>query len=560
MLIDRLAAEEPPIKPGSFTAYALATTFATLALLVRLVVGEVISGSPFLTFIPAVIASALLGGFGPGMLATILSALLAWYFLVPTYWSFAFDKRGDASALALFVVIGTLGCIVIQGFLAAITKLRAERRHIAELNASLEERVALRTRDLSQLNDRLAATNSMLEAEQAARAQAEEIVRHAQKMEALGQLTSGVAHDFNNLLTIIQGNLELARQGVTGDSRLLLDSAMHGTDRAAALTQGLLAFSRSQPLKPRTVDCNQLIARLSDVIGQTLGPGIAVERIDAPDLWKCVCDPSQLEASLLNLIVNARDAMPGGGKLTIEAANVELDDSYASTNLEVTPGRYVMLAVSDTGQGMTDEVRSRAFDPFFTTKPSGQGTGLGLSMVFGFIKQSGGHVKIYSEPGFGTTVRLYLPRQVGAEADEPVISTESSSPASGVVLLVEDDAEVRAFTVKALQRLGYSVIEATDAHAALAMIREGCAFDILVTDVSMPEMDGRLLAREVEKLKPGVPVLYVTGYTRNAIVHQGRLDPDVVMLAKPFRIAQLGAKLREAIAAARERDDRRAAG
>jgi PAS domain S-box-containing protein len=385
---------------------------------------------------------------------------------------------------------------------------------------------------------------------------AEERLHQSQKMEGIGQLTGGVAHDFNNLLTIIIGNLEILQRNFRDDgldvTRLqrAADNAMRGARRAEALTQRMLAFSRQQPLEPKSVDVGRLVSGMSDFLRRTLGEQIAVETVLVGGLWRAFADPNQLEVAVINLAVNARDAMPNGGKLTIETANIHLDEIYAAAQAEVLPGQYVLLAVTDTGVGMTPEVRAKAFDPFFTTKDIGQGTGLGLSQVYGFVKQSRGHVKIYSEIGEGTTVKLYLPRhhsEVDAQEEAPMLGI-TRGRRSETVLVVEDDADVRTYSTESLRELGYTVLEASHARAALQILDANPDTAVIFTDIGLPGgMNGRQLAEEAHKRHPTIKVLFTTGYARNAIVHDGRLDPGVELLTKPFTQAALGAKLRDII-------------
>ena len=388
-------------------------------------------------------------------------------------------------------------------------------------------------------------------AEVARREAAEEALRQSHKMEAVGQLTGGVAHDFNNLLTVVLGNLEVARRHLGGDGARAaqgIDGAMAGAKRAATLTQRLLAFSRRQPLEPRPVDINRLVAGTSDLLGRTLGESIAIETVLAAGLWPVEVDPNQLENALLNLAVNARDAMPEGGKLTIETANAFLDEAYAASHAEVEPGQYVAISVTDTGAGMPTQVVERAFEPFFTTKETGHGTGLGLSMVYGFVKQSGGHVKIYSEVGQGTTVRVYLPRLSGAAVpEEPAVEEAPPTPGGATVLVVEDDPDVRAHSARSLRDLGYAVLEAADGPTALRRLGEA-PVDLLFTDVGLPGMNGRELVDEALRRRPDLKVLFTTGYARNAIVHHGRLDPGLHLLVKPYTQADLAAKVRRVLA------------
>jgi PAS domain S-box-containing protein len=382
--------------------------------------------------------------------------------------------------------------------------------------------------------------------------EAEALLRQAQKMESVGQLTGGVAHDFNNLLTIIIGNLDLALERAQGDVQSVLEPALRAAERGAALVQRLLAFSRRQTLNPEDVDFNRLAADLEDLLRRTLGEDIEIEMKLNPQLWRALSDKGQVENALLNIALNARDAMPTGGKLTIETGNVHLDEDYAVHNTEVTPGDYVMLAVTDTGKGMAAEVLERAFEPFFTTKEVGKGSGLGLSMIYGFAKQSSGHVKIYSEIDHGTTVRLYLPRQSAAVATAmDAMAMLPDHPRGGeMILVVEDDAAVRAFVVGNLRDLGYRVIEAKDGPSALSILEEPTPIDLLLTDVIMPGgMTGRQLSDEAKRRRPGLKTLFSSGYTENSIVHQGKLDPGVNFLSKPFRRRDLALKVREALEA-----------
>jgi PAS domain S-box-containing protein len=388
----------------------------------------------------------------------------------------------------------------------------------------------------------------------------EEQLRQAQKMEAVGQLTGGVAHDFNNLLTIILGNLDrlsdrleaLSGGDVDAEAKRLAGAACRAAERGALLTRRLLAFSRRQPLEPTPVDPNKLVAGMSELLRRTLGEGVATETILAGGIWRTLADPNQLENAILNLAVNARDAMARGGKLTIETANAFLDDDYALQHEDVNPGQHVMIAVSDTGIGMTKEVADKAFEPFFTTKEVGQGTGLGLSQVYGFVRQSGGHVKLYTEPGDGTTVKIYLPRLLAEEtvretppaALAPVVSTARGE----LILVVEDDADVRAFSTDALIELGYRVIGAADGETALRLVESEPEISLMFTDIGLPGgLNGRQVADAARRIRPSLRVLFTTGYARNAIVHQGRLDPGVDLLAKPFSRSVLGSKIRQVL-------------
>ncbi len=403
---------------------------------------------------------------------------------------------------------------------------------LAHLNATLEQQVEARTAELMAV---------------------EEALRQSQKMDAVGQLTGGIAHDFNNMLAVVIGSLDLARRRIDAEDQRVcrhIDAAAEGARRAATLTQRLLAFSRQQPLQPETVDLNTLVAGMSDLLRHSIGGDVRLETVLAGGLWRSHVDPNQLENVILNLAVNARDAMPDGGRLTIETQNAHLDSRYAADNPGVPPGQYVLVAVTDTGSGMPDSVIAKAFDPFFTTKAVGKGTGLGLSQVYGFVKQSGGHVKIYSEPGQGTTVKVYLPRLVGETSDRVDAAREPPIPlgdAREVILVVEDEPSVRRFSVDALTELGYAVLEADGATAALERLDAHPEIALLFSDVVMPELNGRKLAEEARRRRPDLKVLFTTGYTRNAVVHNGVLDPGVQMIGKPFTIEDLASKVREVL-------------
>ena len=378
---------------------------------------------------------------------------------------------------------------------------------------------------------------------------AEQALRQSQKMEAVGQLTGGVAHDFNNLLTIIIGNLGIAKRGVVeARAERALVNALAGAERAAQLTQRLLAFSRLQPLNPQALDVNRLIVNVSDILTRLLGETIELETISGAGLWKIEVDVSELESALLNLAINARDAMPKGGKLTIETSNAYLDEEYCRHHTGVKPGQYVLVAVSDNGIGMSPDTIDRAFEPFYTTKEAGKGTGLGLSQVYGFIKQSGGHIKIYSELGEGSTVKLYLPRHEGEEAIIPADDPAGSERGRGeTILVVEDDDGVRQYAAEILRDLNYQVIEAKDSASALKLLDADKKFDLLLTDVVLPGKNGRELANEVEARRPGVKVIFMTGYSRNAIVHQGRLDRGTELISKPLIEGVVARKIRQVL-------------
>jgi PAS domain S-box-containing protein len=380
--------------------------------------------------------------------------------------------------------------------------------------------------------------------------QAEAQLHQAQKMESVGQLTGGVAHDFNNLLTVVIGSLDLALGRVQPEIRPMIESALKAAERGAGLVGQLLAFSRRQTLIPESLDFNRLATGMEDLLRRTLGEDIEIEMKRARDLWPAQADRGQVESALLNLAINARDAMPAGGKLTIETGNVHLDEDYAVHNAEVTAGDYAMLAVTDTGSGMPPDVAARAFEPFFTTKDVGKGTGLGLSMIYGFAKQSGGHLKIYSEVGHGTTIRLYLPRAsaAGAVAAAPRPVPAEHPRGGETILVVEDDPDVRGFVVVQLRDLGYSVIEAPNGRQAQTILDSDQAIDLLFTDVVMPGgMTGRNLADGAKGRRPTLKTLFSSGYTENSIIHQGKLDPGVNFLPKPYRRQDLALKVRSVL-------------
>ncbi|HEX5321253.1 MAG TPA: GAF domain-containing protein [Stellaceae bacterium] len=415
---------------------------------------------------------------------------------------------------------------------AAQRELAARRQAETELQAvndQLEERVADEVKHRQQTEDRL---------------------RQAQKMETIGQLTGGVAHDFNNLLTVILGNLETIERRLTSGHEFqpMVSAALGSAWRAAQLTERLLAFARRQPLMPEIVSLNRLVAGMSDLLRRALGESVGMETVLAAGLWNSFVDANQLENVLINLAVNARDAMEDGGKLTIETANCYLDEGYCALNVDVEPGQYVGVFVTDTGTGMSPEVIEKAFEPFFTTKEVGHGTGLGLSQVYGFIKQSSGHVKIYSGIGEGTTVKLYFPRhRMDAETVEPQLEEKSSPPARAgeTVLVVEDDPGVRVYTEEVVRELGYEVFAASNGAEALRQLERHPEVRLLFTDVGLPGgMNGRQLADEAVARQPGLKVLFTTGYARNAIVHHGRVDPGVEVVFKPFTHVALAHKFR----------------
>ncbi|MFY9295024.1 MAG: PAS domain S-box protein [Methylorubrum rhodinum] len=413
--------------------------------------------------------------------------------------------------------------------------IEAELRAKAQLeafNASLEQQVAERTAELMRT---------------------EEALRQSQKMEAVGQLTGGLAHDFNNLLTGITGSLELLQtrlaQGRLGEIDRYVNAAQGAAKRAAALTHRLLAFSRRQTLDPKPTDVNRLVAGMEELIRRTIGPSITLEVVTAGGLWATLIDPGQLENALLNLCINARDAIPGNGRITIETANKWLD-AHAARERDLEPGQYLSLCVTDTGTGMSPDVIAKAFDPFFTTKPLGQGTGLGLSMIYGFVRQSGGQVRIYSEVGQGTTMCLYLPRHYGAAEDErlPELTAAPRAEQGETVLIVDDEPTVRMLVTEVLQDLGYTAVEAADGPAGLKVLQSDVRIDLLVTDVGLPGgMNGRQVADAGRVLRPGLRVLFITGYAENAVVGNGHLEPGMAVITKPFVMETLAARIKEMI-------------
>jgi signal transduction histidine kinase/CheY-like chemotaxis protein len=453
-----------------------------------------------------------------------------------------YRKRNDRLTQAnesLETAIGSM--IVVIAGVAAFAMLIAQK----QMNALQKSSESLRT-----------AYNQLV-AESTRRESLEAQLRQSQKLEALGQLTGGIAHDFNNMLGVVVASLNILRRKLDkSDSGVqqLIDSALDGTERAANLVHRLLAFARVQPLNPTPLDANGLVSGMTTILRRTLGSNIKLETALAPDLWPTRIDANELESAILNLAVNARDAMPEGGRLIIETANIELDEDYAAQNPDARPGHYVLVAVSDTGVGMTPEVAAKAFDPFFTTKPIGKGTGLGLSQAHGFVRQSGGHIKLYSEPGRGTTVKLYLPRHVEGAVEAPAPAPAPTAPdvfphgrAEEIVLVVEDDDSARRITAQGVRELGYTVLEAASGKEAIQIIRDRADIALLITDVVMPGMDGARLAREAVFRRHALHVLFITGYSSHAFMRNGMLDPDVNLLTKPFSLAQLAHKIRETL-------------
>lgn len=453
-----------------------------------------------------------------------------------------------AGAVVLgFLVLWYFTEVVLRRPIATIAAMIKRLRH-----GDLDARIPA-PHPRGELGVLMQELNDSAQAQQQQRIAIEELnarLRDSQRLEAVGQLTGGVAHDFNNLLTVILGNAEVLRERLGADPKLALlaDMVVDAAERGAQLTQRLLAFARKQALEPQVVDVNQRVADMDALLRRTLGEHIEIEFTRGAGLWPALVDPAQLDNALLNLCLNSRDAMPHGGRLTIETANAYLDHEYVQANADVKAGQYVMLGVSDNGSGIAPQHLARVFEPFFTTKEKGKGTGLGLAMIYGFAKQSGGHASIYSEPGQGTTVKLYLPR-AGHAQTQLKLPGNAMTAAGGkeTVLLVEDDMLVRRYAHNQLEALGYTVIEASNGAQALQVLQGPQGVDLLFTDVVMPGMSGKQLADQAHVLRPQLRVLYTSGYTENAIVHQGRLDPGVHLLTKPYRREELARRVRDAM-------------
>ena len=454
-----------------------------------------------------------------------------------TMWVPAYYIEGTIKGVVAVVSLGiTAGLLRLRPRLRVLpTRIQVERAYVA-----LEEEIRQRRKAEAMVRrfQEIEATETQ--------------VRQAQKMEAVGQLTGGVAHDFNNILTVITGTIEILADAVRDRPHLaqITNLIASAAARGAELTQHLLAFARRQPLQPRSTDVNALIIDAARLLRPTLGEQIEIESMLSPDSAPALIDPSQLSTAILNLALNARDAMPEGGKLTLETRNVVLDADYASMNSDVKPGNYVMIAVSDTGEGIPANLIEKVFEPFFTTKDVGKGSGLGLSMVYGFVKQSNGHIKIYSEEGHGTTVKLYLPQaaDVASVAEAVVADVSGFERGDKSILIVEDDALVREYVVTQIGSLGYKTLAASNAAEALAIINGPETIDLLFTDVIIPGgMNGRQLALAAVKQRPELKILYTSGYTENAIVHHGRLDAGVLLLAKPYLSSDLARMIRTAL-------------
>ena len=433
-----------------------------------------------------------------------------------------------------------------RGVVALYAELEAQAGQLRQAGLTLEAQVAERTAELADANVRL-------KAEAIERSRMEESLRQSQKMEAVGQLTGGIAHDFNNLLMGIVGSLDLLRsrtaQGRTDNLHRYVDAAMASANRAAALTHRLLAFARRQPLDPRATDANALLLGMTDLIERSISEAVELRIVTEANLWSTLCDPHQLENAVLNLAINARDAMPDGGTLTIETCNTTLTQTAAEQQTGSRPGPYVCVRVSDTGTGMSPEVIARAYDPFFTTKPLGQGTGLGLSMIYGFARQSGGHTRIESEVGRGTSISIYLPRHRGEAQEERAGSAPAVAHAGAgeSILVVEDEPVVRDLIAESLHDAGYRVLEAADGPSGLRVLQSDQGIDLLLTDVGLPGLNGRQLADQARETRPSLKVLFITGYAETAATSSGFLAPGMAMITKPFPMDDLVARVRTII-------------
>ena len=506
---------------------------------IRELLGPAAEGFPFVIFIPPVVLVTFCCGTLPGILTAILAGLVADITLIAEPGSIIPPWPEGWLALGFYGLTVGIDIALINAMTLAFQRAGRAEAGLRHANEELELRVSERTAALrQQVADREAA---------------EAQLRQIQKMETIGQLTGGIAHDFNNMLAVVIGSIEMARRRAERSDyeRLLgsLDSAHEGAKRASDLVTRLLAFARQQELAPQTIDIDALIAGMSNLMQRTLGETIAVEVVASDGLWRCWADPVQLENAILNLAVNARDAMPDGGRMTIETRNIELDAAKAREHPEATPGQYVMIGVSDIGVGMPDAIIERAFDPFFTTKEVGKGTGLGLSQIYGFVRQSGGHVTIASAVGRGTDVQLYLPRHSGeAPSAEAASETSARMPharEAETVLVVEDEPGVRAMSVDAFRELGYAVVQAEGPRQALRLLEAQPQIDLIFTDIVMPEMDGRELADAARAMRPDIKVVYTTGYARDTGIEDEL--PDASYLPKPFTLAALASKVRDAL-------------
>ncbi len=527
-----------PIRDRPWQGYAIGIASVALALGARLTVGDALINFPFLVFLPAVVLTTFVGGLAPGIFCAVVAAVVVDVTLLAAPGRLSPSWPDGWIGMGFYFLAVGIDIAVIHGMATAFRRAAIAESALRLVNEGLEARVAARTAELDQKVTEKEAAESQ--------------IRQMQKMESVGQLTGGIAHDFNNMLGVVIGSLELARRRLDDPHRLAtyIESAEEGAKRASHLVTRLLAYARRQPLAPSVLDVNQLVGGMSELLRRAIGEQIRVDTILAGGLWPSFADMAQVENAILNLAVNARDAMPGGGRLTIETSNADLDARYARSHPDSLAGQYVLISVSDTGTGMLPQVMERAFDPFYTTKGVGQGSGLGLSQVYGFAKQSGGHVTIYSEIGHGTTIRLYLPRYTGVDTGTSEPDAAAAMPTARseeIVLVVEDEAHVRTVSVEALRELGYTVVHASDARQALSVLAVQPHIDVLFTDVIMPEINGRQLADAARAMRPSLRIIYTTGYARNTILTEGDPDPTIAVLPKPFTLSQLAVKVRDVL-------------
>jgi len=534
------------LRENRTTSYVFGLATIALALLARFILARQLAGFPFLVFFPAILVTSFVCGWRAGAVAAVFGGFAARYFFIGDSLPVRAAVTSTWVGYGLYAFAVVIVLFLVRSMHLAFRDFAESENKRKRLNEELESRVRERTVALEEANQRLRD-------EAASLAAAEARIRQMQKMEAVGQLTGGIAHDFNNMLAVIVGSLDIAKRQLHVDpakSERFMANALDGAQRGAQLTSRLLAFSRQQPLDPRPLDANKLVRETSELLRRSLGENIHLETVLVDDLWRIFADAPQLESTLINLCVNSRDAMPDGGSLTLRTANVHLDNPDGPGAIGGQPGDHVAIVVHDTGCGMSPEVLARAFDPFYTTKAPGQGTGLGLSQVYGFVSQSGGHISIDSQPGTGTTVSIHLPRYAGSEQGEAAPSAKISPSAPGnkeVILVVEDEDRVRTMTVEALRDLGYDVISASGAQQALNEVNSIPHLHLVVTDVVMPGMNGPALAEHIKALRPSVKVLYTTGYARNAVLSDGMLDREVGILQKPFTIDQLRLKVQQAL-------------
>lgn len=527
------------LRKNSLLGYVFAVAMIGIAYLLRLAAENHLDPFACLLFIPPIVIAAFLGGFGPGLLSLLLATLLC------AYGSFRAEDTSSifqhGFGLGGFALTGFLLVWLIDRLHRALLEKLEQEQELQAFRAELDRMVEERAEQLRlEMSEHVSAQSQM---------------RELQKIETIGQLTGGLAHDFNNMLAVIIGSLDIAeRRLARGDAQevaTLIGNARDGAKRAAQLTSRLLAFSRRQTLRPEMLQPRQELEKLPAVLARHLDPDIAIELKIADDLWPVFADPAQLQQSLINLALNAGDAMPGGGLVTLSAENAKLEAEYLRAHPEVRPGDYVRISVADTGTGMTPQVLERVFDPFYTTKGPGNGAGLGLSQVFGWIKQTGGHIRLQSAPAEGTIVHLYLPRHAGESRREAETAASSEGPSERlkdeIVLVVEDEENVRQMTVEALREIGYTVIAASGGRDALQQITHLARIDVLFTDVVMPDMNGKLVADAVRDRFPEVKVIFTTGYTRNAIVHNGTVEPGVNLLLKPFTLEQLSSRIADTL-------------